>query len=253
MHRIGWIKPDDGERRDGKLLSYECFGVEKWLAERGICDCAVEIELLRAEPFHTPEDLTATGAVDRLAPCADRLASRNVEVIAWVCTSGSFAGGREWAEEQRNALRERTGTPVVTTSLAIADALAECRLPQVDIISPYPQPLTGCLVDFLKEYGISIGHLATLDCLTGGESHRLDVAAVLKEFIRDPRARSGAILLPDTAINTLDRGLELERIAHRPVLTANQISLWSILRSIGIDPAISGAGSLLSGGLKKQR
>src|SRR5690242_7162896 len=97
---IGWIKPDDGERVDGQPLDYECFQLTEWLADRGRPDLIVDVELATAEALHTPEDLMATGDLTRLLPPANRLARRGVDIVAWVCTSGSFVGGRKWAEQQ---------------------------------------------------------------------------------------------------------------------------------------------------------
>lgn len=247
MVRIGWIKPDDGERANGKLLDYECFTLGDWLRQRGIEDCIIDVELSPAEPFHTVDDLTATGGNDRLGPCAVNLANRGADIVAWVCTSGSFAGGRQWAEAQRDALAVAARCPAVTTSLAIVDALAVAGIAEIDLLSPYPHALTQRLVEFLHDHGIAPGRVGVLDCETGGTSHRLDIVAELRAFTTGGQGRP--ILLPDTAINTIEIGPLLEEVAGRTVITANQASLWGILKEVRGHVAVPHSGSLLEGRL----
>jgi maleate cis-trans isomerase len=42
-----------------------------------------------------------------------------------------------------------------------------------------------------------------------------------------------AIVIPDTALPTVDRIARLEAIAGSPVVTANQVTLWAALRLAG--------------------
>lgn len=244
---VGWIKPDDGERVDGLFLDYECFRLNQWLEGRGRSDLLVEVELSPANAFHTAEDLLATAELDRLLPAATRAAEKGAAIIAWVCTSGSFVGGRAWAEELVKTLAARTGRPATSTSLAIVEALTTIRARQVDLLSPYPGELTARLVSFLREYGIGVAHTARLDCPTGGTSHRLDLAKVVERYCEERGNSTHPLLIPDTAINSLDLGVRLESIARRTVITANQATLWYIGRSLGRPFRFEAAGSLLAG------
>lgn len=244
---IGWIKPDDGERIDGRLLDYECFQLTRWLADRGRQDLVVDVELTDAEALHTPEDLMATGDLKRLLPPARRLAQRGADMVAWVCTSGSFVGGRKWAEQQVDVLEAETGKKAISTSLAIVQALDATSSRTVDLLSPYPKPLTDTLLAFLSEHGLQVRQTAVLNCPTGGDSHRIDLVAEVKRFAQSIPGERLPILIPDTAINTLDLGRQLEQAAQRPVITANQATLWCIANILGRPIRLDGGGSLLAG------
>jgi len=55
-----------------------------------------------------------------------------------------------------------------------------------------------------------------------------------------------AILVPDTAMHTLEIVAELEAAVGKPVLTANQVTVWKGLHLVGPVPSLSGLGSLFS-------
>jgi maleate cis-trans isomerase len=52
-----------------------------------------------------------------------------------------------------------------------------------------------------------------------------------------------AVLVPDTALHTIDAIEALEQEAGKPVLTANQVSAWEGLRLAGTGPTPQGPGS----------
>jgi maleate cis-trans isomerase len=243
--RLGWIKPDDGVRRDGRLLPYECLDLDRRLPGFGIAGLEVRVALSRAEALHTPEDLLATGAPERLLPPARELAAAGCDAVLWVCTSGSFVGGLAWARAQAAALGAAVGLPASSTSLALVAALERLGAGEVDLLSPYPEALTLRLRTFLAEAGIEVGASRTLGCPTGSDSHALDVLAEAQALAASTPGRRVPLLIPDAAINTLDRVEALERALERPVVTANQASLWQGLALVGLPATAHGLGRLL--------
>ena len=57
-----------------------------------------------------------------------------------------------------------------------------------------------------------------------------------------------ALLVPDTAMHTLGFIDELESAVGKPVLTANQVTVWKGLQLIGPVPPIPGLGRLFGDG-----
>jgi maleate cis-trans isomerase len=55
-----------------------------------------------------------------------------------------------------------------------------------------------------------------------------------------------AVLVPDTALPSLDLVERLEARAGLPVLTANQVTLWAALGLVRKDVAVSGFGRIFS-------
>jgi maleate cis-trans isomerase len=167
--------------------------------------------------------------------------------LCWACTSGSFVGGAGWARDQLAALTAETGLPATSASLALAEAVRALGVTEVDLLSPYPGPLTDVLRDFLAACGIGVRAVAALGCEAGSDSHRLDLRAAIAAFAPGLSGAAVPLVVPDSAVNTLEVVAELETDLGRPVVTANQATLWKGLRLLGRAPRVPGAGALLTG------
>ena len=55
-----------------------------------------------------------------------------------------------------------------------------------------------------------------------------------------------AVLVPDTAMHSLAWVEELEAAVGKPVLTANQVTVWEGMRIAGVPAMLPGLGSLLA-------
>lgn len=247
MKRLGWIKPDDGVRVDGRFLDYECFGLDEWLRARGVEDVEVVVETSAAESHHTKEHLLATGEVKRLLLPARRLVDAGCGAVAWVCTSGSFIGGAAWATSQVQALEAATGRPATSTSLALVEAVKSLGTEIVDVLSPYPEAVSVAFRTFFAECGIRVANVHSLGCPTGSDSHALDLRRQVADFGRAHPRSSHPLVIPDAAVNSLDLVTLLERDLGRPVLSANQATLWRGLSLLDLPRRVPNAGTLLAG------
>jgi maleate cis-trans isomerase len=244
---LGWIKPDDGVPVPAGVADYECYRLESWLQARGVAGVRVLVERSRADNGHGVHQLLGTGDAERLLAPARRLAARGAEALCWACTSGSFAGGIEWSRHQLAALSVETGLPVTSASFALADAVRSLGAGVVDLLSPYPGPLTDILATFLAACGVRVRSAVALGCATGSDSHGLDLRAVVAASAASGAGDRVPVLIPDSAVNTLDLVAELEASLGRLVVTANQATLWKGLTLLGMPPAVPAAGRLLAG------
>jgi maleate cis-trans isomerase len=244
---LGWIKPDDGVRFGAEVAEYECYGLDGWLRARGVTGVRVAVERSVADNGHGVDQLHRTGEAARLLAPARRLVEAGAGALCWACTSGSFVGGPEWSQAQLAALAAGTGRPVTSASVALAEAVRSLGATEVDLLSPYPGPLTQVLTAFLGAFGVGIRGLAALDCQTGGDSHRLDLRIAVAGFAPHLSRSPVPLLIPDSAVNTLELVGELERDLGRPVVTANQATLWKGLGLLGLPARVPGVGALLAG------
>jgi len=244
---LGWIKPDDGMPVPAGTPDYECFRLEPWLRARGVTAVNVRVATSLAENGHGRDQLLKTGDVARLLEPARRLVAEGAAVLCWACTSGSFAGGLAWSRDQVRRLTAETDRPVTSASLALVAALGALRATVVDLLSPYPEALTATLSTFLGDCGIAVRARAALGCPAGIDSHRLDLREATAQFTSGGGRASVPLLVPDSAVNTLDLVAGLEARLGRPVVTANQATLWHALTLAGLLPAVQGAGRLLAG------
>ena len=54
------------------------------------------------------------------------------------------------------------------------------------------------------------------------------------------------LLVPDTAMHTLEWLSDAEAETGRPVLTANQVTIWKGLQLLGVRPSLPGSGRLFA-------
>jgi maleate isomerase len=244
---LGWIKPDDGARFGAGVPDYECYGLDAWLRARGVRGVRVLVDTSPADDGHGVAQLLRTGAPARLLDPARRLAAAGAGALCWACTSGSFVGGADWARDQLAALTAATGRPATSASMALAAAVHALGAAEVDLLSPYPEALTGVLRAFLAARGVGVRAVAALGCAAGSDSHRLDLRAAVAGFASRLSRPAVPLMIPDAAVNTLEVVVELEAALARPVVTANQATLWQGLRLLGRPVPVPAAGALLAG------
>ncbi|MFD4988029.1 decarboxylase [Streptomyces sp. NPDC058374] len=185
------------------------------------------------EDAHRVDALLEMGSPARLGAGVEELRLSGAEAVVWACTSGSFVYGWEGAHEQVRALAEAAGLPASSTSFAFAHAVKEIGATRVAVAATYPDDVAGRFSDFLKASGTEVVQEKASGIITAAE-----VGTWGWDEVRE-LARSGdhpaaeAVLLPDTALHTAAHIPALEKELGKPVLTANQVTVWEALRLAG--------------------
>lgn len=235
--RVGFLYPDYAAEDD-----------LPWLVERLLGDpaAAVVVHTTIGEDAHTVEALTETGSRWRLRDGAETLIERGAQVAMWACTSGSFVFGLEGARRQVAELAEDFGGPASSTSLAFVEAAAAIGVQRVAVAASYPEPLARHFSALLSDAGLEVVTAPSHGITSAAQVGLLGDDAVLELVRSADDARAEAILVPDTAMHTVRRIRELEAAVAKPVLTANQVSVWEALRLAGSNPAGPDAGTLFA-------
>jgi maleate isomerase len=152
-------------------------------------------------------------------------------VMAYACTSGSFIGGMR-GEAALVAAMVQAGAPAaVTTSGALLEALHHLDIARIAAVTPYVAALTVGLSAYLAEAGVEVVSAAGLGLTADIWTVPYDVTAGL---VRDTdNADAEAVFVSCTNVPTYDLIASLERELGKPVLTANQVTMWSALRILG--------------------
>jgi maleate isomerase len=152
-------------------------------------------------------------------------------VMVYACTSGSFIGGLAGEAALVSAMTEAGAPAAVTTGGALLAALRHLELSRIATVTPYVTELTVGLGTYLTEAGIEVVAAAGLGLISDIWTVPYDVTAGL---VRDTdTADAQAVFISCTNLPTYDVIATLERELGKPVLTANQVTMWSALRVIG--------------------
>jgi maleate cis-trans isomerase len=174
--------------------------------------------------------LLRTGEADRLAAGVEELRLSGAEAVVWACTGGSFAFGWEGAQEQVRTLAVNAGMPASSTSFGFVHALAELRVRRVAVGATYPDDVTALFTAFLAAGGVEVLGAHGSGVVSAAEAATWDEERVLALARAADRPDAEAVLLPDTALHTALHLPALEKELGKPVLTANQVTVWEGLR-----------------------
>lgn len=219
-------------------------------------------QLVRPErfTFHSSRMRMRTVSKDELAHmdaesnrCALELSDAQVDVLGYACLVAIMAMGHGYHRESQARLRSLTAgnggdASVVTSAGALVDALHLMKAKRIALVAPYMKPLTQLVVDYIQAEGIAVADWAALEIPDNLDVARHDPAR-LPAIVRDLRTAdvdvvvlSACVQMPSLAVVPL-----VEAMTGKPVVTAAVATTYALLKSLGLEPVVPGAGALLSG------
>lgn len=168
-----------------------------------------------------------------------------LKVIAFGCNSGSFYKGIEFENDLVRSIEAASGVPSISPSGAAIQALKELGLNKLCMISPY----TDWQHERGREFLVSNGFEVVA-------SKGLGVPIMEHDELPPEAARDLAIATCRsvdcdgvysccTAFRTIEILEEVERELGKPMVSANQATMWLMLKRVGVKGPISGFGALL--------
>ncbi|RDH75964.1 Asp/Glu racemase [Mycolicibacterium moriokaense] len=152
-------------------------------------------------------------------------------VMAYACTSGSFIGGLAGEAALVSSMTDAGAPAAVTTSGALLQALRHLEVTRIAAVTPYVAELTFGLTTYLAEAGIEVVAADGLGLTSDIWTVPYQVTAGL---VRDTDTDDAqAVFISCTNLPTYDVIAPLEQKLGKPVLTANQVTMWSALRALG--------------------
>lgn len=182
------------------------------------------------EDAHRVDALLEMGSAARLAAGVEDLRLSGAEAVVWACTSGSFVYGWEGAHDQVRTLATTAGLPASSTSFAFAHAVRELGVKRVAIAATYPDDVAVLFGNFLTDAGLDVLGVRSSGIITAAEVGTWSEAEVLALARAGDHPEAEVVLLPDTALHTASHIPALEKELGKPVLTANQVTVWEALR-----------------------
>lgn len=180
------------------------------------------------------EGVMKVGDEAMVAEATRSLVAIRPAAVVYACTSGSFVRGRAGEQALIEAMRAAGAPAAETTSGAAVKALRSLGVRRVGIAAPYMGEITERLVGFFGEHGLEAVSCEFLGLDESAES--VDRGEVIDLVVSADRPEAEAVFVACTNLETFDLVADLEARLKKPVLTANQVTMWAALEAADFQP-----------------
>jgi maleate isomerase len=196
----------------------------------------VTLFICRTDRAPSLEGLELVSGLNRpevLVRATRELCGLHAESLIYLCTACSFVGGVRGERALRAEMVKHGAPQALTTSGAVVQALHAVGAGRVAVAHPYIEPVGRRLRDYLAESGFDVVSNVGLG-LQPSETPGISYHRVCELIRSCDRPSADAIFVSCTALPTYDIIGPLERELGKPIVTANQATIWAVLRSVGI-------------------
>ncbi|GHD25010.1 maleate cis-trans isomerase family protein [Nocardiopsis kunsanensis] len=190
----------------------------------------VSLHITRLPYVHVPVTVDQAAALSRaeqVDPAVRALLAPEPRAIGYACASGSFVHGSEGENALHHTMVGAGAPHAVTTSGALVRALGAMDLDRIAVVTPYVDSVTDRLLSYLGEHGVEVTSSIGLGLL----SHiwRVTYAEVSNAVHAVDHPDAEAVYISCTNVLTYDIIAPLEQELGKPVLAANQVTMWALL------------------------
>ncbi|MEI4197329.1 maleate cis-trans isomerase family protein [Roseovarius sp. E0-M6] len=168
---------------------------------------------------------------------------RDIDVLCYNCTAGSFVIGEEKIATKIGA--HPSGAKPTTLLSGVNAAFDALGVRSIALGTAYTADINALERRYFEEAGIGIAALTGMGLMTDVEMNRVSPAYLRDFAISLDRPEADAIFLSCGALRSLEVVEEVEAATGKPMICSNQASFWHCLRLAGIDDRIAGFGQLL--------
>ena len=175
---------------------------------------------------------------------ARRLIRYSPDCFAYFCTTASFIRGPGYDEEINDRITRATGLPATTTSTAMVKALKSLGVRRVALASPYMPDVEASFIAFLEGHGFEVVNSVALNL---PDDHSIVHPDRIRRTAEEADRPGAEAVFVGCTGQRLGRFLEdMEARLGKPVLTANQATVWHALQLVDCAPVVPGRGSLFA-------
>ena len=162
--------------------------------------------------------------------------------IAYYCTTISFVRGPGGDRRLADAIFSATGLPATTTSTAMIAALQALDVRRISVASPYLPDVEAMFVSFIEDHGVAV---VASESMHLPDDHSIVPPQAMAEMaVAADRPDAQAIFIGCSGQRLAGRLARIEQEVGKPVLSANQVTGWHMLRILGRTERIPRLGAL---------
>lgn len=185
--------------------------------------------------------------------CAIELSDARMDVMGYACLVAIMSMGLGYhrtSQQRLAAVAAANGgpAPVTTSAGALVEGLQALGARRVSLIAPYMKPLTRLVIQYLENEGIQVVDSVSLeipDNLAVGARDPNAPAELWKQL--DVRGVDAIVASACVQMPSLASIPAIEQASGLPVVSSAACTTWSLLKHLGLERQVPGAGALLSG------
>lgn len=197
-----------------------------------------------APPPSSPDGLRALTASTVLDEAVDSLDPESLDAIAYASTSTAYVLGHDAETELLDRLSRTYEIPAASTSAAAVTALRRLGVARLALVHPpwFGDDLNALGAGYFRDQGFDVvaAYLADLP----SDPNRIAPREVIAWITTNVTDEAQALFLGGNGFRGAAAIAGLEQVLRRPVVSSNQVLLWSLLQSTGRRIAVSGYGSM---------
>lgn len=230
FRRIGLLMPSSNTTQEPEFIRMMPPGVTLHVAR---------LPLRNVEPSATIR------IVEDIESEARKLADADVDAIVLAATAPSSRMGIGYDRELIGRIESASGKPATTASTASIQALATLGARRLTIAAPWSNEVNAIAAAFIEASAYQVLAHKALGYVDNLEIGLLDEQTALDLGQEVDRPDADVLMLACGNWRTLGIVDRLEAAIGKPVLTTNQVSLWSVLRLAGHTAPVPGCGVLM--------
>jgi maleate isomerase len=185
-------------------------------------------------------------ALSQVESCARELGRRSCDFVIHGGAPLVLSQGKGFERKLLSQLEEIIGVPCTTSIVAAMDAFRDLSASRLAVVDPYPPDLNAKMTAYLKDWGLEVASLVSLETSFTGSSIASigDIYRAAKRAIKEaPNAE--AVFIPCANFPVVDVIEAIETDFGLPVVANITSQLYVAFKAIGMREKITGYGRLM--------
>ena len=172
----------------------------------------------------------------------DILPNEKINTIAYGCTSGTIAIGKEKIKEKIQIAKP--GCYITTPITSAIKAINKMKIKKIAIFTPYPDSVNKSVFEYFSKEKIEVLSFSSFNLDSDLEIGKVDPNYLLEVLTKMEISDAEGLFVSCTALPVLKILDQVETKIKKTVLSSNQTLIWDSIRSVGYNSPVSGYGKL---------